>query len=919
MSFRSPRIVLVLVAVLALASSAPATGAEASTSDAVSTALAHLEANPSSVGATSADVRDVVVTSAYTSTHTGVTHVNVNQAHEGLEVFGGHATVNVAADGRVVFVGGGFERGLAVAAADAELDAAEAAAAAADALGLDEPERLRVLSLSLGSAQESVVSDGGISNEPIPARLGWQPTKDGLRLAWQLVIDDASEAHLWNATVDAGDGRLLGADDWTDHDNFEDLDSTLGATLARSTASAAAIEPPVSTNPVLDGSSYRVFELPFEGPNDGERTLVENPADGDASPYGWHDTNGADGPEFTTLRGNNLHAYLDQDANNQPDFGEPDGGLGLDFDFPVDFGEHSQAYREAVVTNLFFGCNVVHDLMWIYGFDEASGNFQANNYGRGGGEGDYVRCEAADGGGTNNANFSTPAADSGTPRMQMYLWPGNQLGSQNQVVVDGVGDFGAGWARFGPPAPSAGVSGAFFDAGTGCAAADYAGAPAGDWIAVVVGGNTGCQAIQKAHGADAAGANAIVMATGTSSTGIISAGSGNMAVASPAIPAVVVSTANGDAIRAALPASGTVRKHPSHPGIRDGDFDFAIIGHEYGHGVSNRLTGGPGVNCLSGDERMGEGWSDYIGLVIPLTPELDDPQEPRGLVPYVLFQPDRHGNGLRPRPYTRDMTTQPFTYDSIKSNAWLSGSLATPHGVGHGWNSILWDMTWDLIDKHGFHANLYEGWDNGGNTRSMQYVMDGLKLQGCAPSFVVGRDAIIAAQEILTDGEDRCTLWASFSRRGLGFSASDGGSTGRNDGTEAFDTHPDCRRGFQAPVHQPYGELNVADAGSAVPLRFRDAGLSGLDILMPTNSPFSRRVDCETLTVPSIGERITPREYPIDTAMPGGSALTRSATGVYTYPWKTQEDWAGTCRELVLTRLDGVQHRAFFQFVASES
>ena len=168
MPFRSPRAVLVLVAVLALASSALATGAGASTSDAVSTALAHLEASPSSVGATSADVRDLVVTSAYTSKHSGVTHVNVNQAHDGLEVFGAHATVNVAADGRVVFVGGGFERGLAVAASAVELGAADAVAAAADALGLDDPERLRVLSLSLGSAQESVVSNGGISDEPIP-------------------------------------------------------------------------------------------------------------------------------------------------------------------------------------------------------------------------------------------------------------------------------------------------------------------------------------------------------------------------------------------------------------------------------------------------------------------------------------------------------------------------------------------------------------------------------------------------------------------------------------------------------------------------------------------------------------------------------------------------------------------------------
>ena len=145
MPFRSPKAVLVLVAVLALASSAPATGAGASTSDAVSTALAHLEASPSSVGATGADVRDLVVTSAYTSKHSGVTHVNVNQAYDGLEVFGAHATVNVAADGRVVFVGGGFERGLAVAASAVELGAADAVAAAADAGGREDTARGRVV------------------------------------------------------------------------------------------------------------------------------------------------------------------------------------------------------------------------------------------------------------------------------------------------------------------------------------------------------------------------------------------------------------------------------------------------------------------------------------------------------------------------------------------------------------------------------------------------------------------------------------------------------------------------------------------------------------------------------------------------------------------------------------------------------
>jgi len=59
--------------------------------------------------------------------------------------------------------------------------------------------------------------------------------------------------------------------------------------------------------------------------------------------------------------------------------------------------------------------------MYIYGFNEASANFQDDNQGRGGVGNDHVNAEAQDGSGTNNANFSTPA-DGGSGRMQMYLW-----------------------------------------------------------------------------------------------------------------------------------------------------------------------------------------------------------------------------------------------------------------------------------------------------------------------------------------------------------------------------------------------------------------------------------------------------------------------------------------------------------------
>ena len=210
-----------------------------------------------------------------------------------------------------------------------------------------------------------MVSNGGISEGPIPARLGWQSTADGLRLAWQVTIDDSSDVHLWNATVDAETGELLAAEDWTNQDSLGDLAQTLARTNL--TAQAATVYP-VSPNPVVDGSSYRVFRLPDESPNDAPRQLVENPADGLASPFGWHDTNGIPGAEFTITRGNNNHAYLDQDDNEQEDFGgSPSGGPGLDFDFPVDFSQHSQAYREAVTTNLFYGCNMIHDVLYRYG------------------------------------------------------------------------------------------------------------------------------------------------------------------------------------------------------------------------------------------------------------------------------------------------------------------------------------------------------------------------------------------------------------------------------------------------------------------------------------------------------------------------------------------------------------------------
>ncbi len=766
--------------------------------DADEIAISYLQEEAAVYGLSGSDVADLAITSSYVSDHTGVTHVNVNQRYQGLGVFGAHATVNIAADGSVVFVGSDLMAGLgASVSGEAETEATEAIASAANALGLARPSNLRVLE---SDSEETLISNGGISDEPIPARLGWQRTGTGLRLAWQVVIDDTTASHLWNATVDAETGEVLAVEDWTVHDDLGDVAGTLGRS-GGAPAVGAALESDAAvsaaTESVADGSSYRAYNIPQESPNEGPRQLVVEPADALASPYGWHDTNGVDGPEYTITRGNNAHAYSDRDANNAVDPGsEPDGGPGLTFDFPADLNEHPQTYVEASLTNLFFWCNVTHDVLYRYGWTETSGNFQMNNYGRGGVGGDDVRCEGMDGSGQNNANFSTPAADGGQPRMQMFLWPGAQFGRPNAVTVgtgDGAPTYEAEYARFSPAPTTVGISGNLEVAndgvgatGDGCTAYTVtAGA-----IAVVDRTNT-CNYYVQTVNAQNAGASAVIVANNVASAPPVMAGSMSPAVT---IPVVMVTQADGNALKAALPSTGSVHRNRNRPPMRDADFRAITVLHEYGHGWSLRLTGGPGTNCLSGDEQMGEGWSDYLAINVLLDPALDDPQGVRGYGNYATFVDSRTGPGFRAAPYSRNMNINPFTYDMIRTGGWLNGtSLAVPHGIGSVWANVLWDMTWDLIDVHGFNPDTYADWSTGGNNLALQLVSDGLKMQGCGPGFVVGRAAIIAADNVLTGGENFCTLWRTFARRGLGVSAIQGG-TGRNDNTQAFDIPFECVR-----------------------------------------------------------------------------------------------------------------------------
>ena len=93
----------------------------------------------------------------------------------------------------------------------------------------------------------------------------------------------------------------------------------------------------------------------------------------------------------------------------------------------------------------------------------------------------------------------------------------------------------------------------------------------------------------------------------------------------------------------------------------DGDFDNGIIAHEYGHGISIRIAGGPSTSsCLSNAEQMGEGWSDWFGLMLTMEPG-DQGSDVRGIGTYSLGQATT-GGGIRPAPYSTDFGVNSYTY-----------------------------------------------------------------------------------------------------------------------------------------------------------------------------------------------------------------------------------------------------------------
>jgi alpha-tubulin suppressor-like RCC1 family protein len=345
------------------------------------------------------------VSRAYVTPHNGLQTVVWEQQVGGVAVFEGLLISHTTRQGELVSIASQFlpdpvKAAGQAAAAVPGIPAAQALALAARNVGDDlAAEKIRSAGQGTGSEQRQKFTAPGLKGEA-ETKLIWLPLdKQTLRLCWDVILMSRARGEMFRILVDGQTGEAL-------------LRRCLTSYLTDASYRVFTSDSP---SPLSPGYSTPVSTQPPLV----ERTLVTLAAlDTNASPAGWIGDGGNE-----TL-GNNVDSHTDINADNQPDLPRPQGSPSRVFDFPMDLTtQDPTAYSSAAAVQLFYLCNVYHDRLYQLGFTEAAGNFQSNNFARGGFDNDPVTADAQDGSGTDNANFSTPP-DGSSGRMQMYIFSG---------------------------------------------------------------------------------------------------------------------------------------------------------------------------------------------------------------------------------------------------------------------------------------------------------------------------------------------------------------------------------------------------------------------------------------------------------------------------------------------------------------
>jgi hypothetical protein len=573
----------------------------------------------------------------------------------------------------------------------------------------------------------------------------------------------------WSFVVSAQDGRILFENDLVRHDAF----------------------------------SYRVFassqtKLPMDAP-DGNDFIPHPTGHPDGTKLTWV------APELVALEnypfskndpwlpvgatstsvGNNVHAYADLVAPDGLSAGDVVASLTSPgtFDLPYDPTlppDTSNAQIQGSAAQLFYVTNFLHDWFYDAGFDEISGNPQHDNYGRGGRGNDPILAEAQDYSGRNNSDAQTPG-DGSPPRIQMYVFSGTSAASlvvSVPAALAGTKDVGiASWGQD-----------QFDLSGDVVVGDDGQGADARDGCEPITNNVTGkivlvhrglCSFVQKAQNVEAAKGIGVLIANVPASAQptvppILGGTASNVN-----IPALGLALADGQALEtAALAGTVTVEMKRALQTDLDGAHDTGIVTHEWGHVLSNRLIGDGSGLTTNQAGGLGEGWSDFVALLLTVRPDDDQPSKgPPWSGAFVAGGYAMSGQadlyfGVRRVPYSIDFAKDPLTFKHIQNGVPLptgvpiafgeDGSFNSEvHSTGEIWATMLWECYASLLQAHPF-ADAQD--------RMKRYLVASMKITPVDPTLLEARDAVLAAA-YAADPSDYKLFWAAFARRGAGVGA----------------------------------------------------------------------------------------------------------------------------------------------------
>lgn len=335
-----------------------------------------LAANARRLGLARRDLGSLTLVRDYTSRSNGVRHLTFRQTVDGMPVFDSAITVHLLADGTIARI-------------------------TSNAASIDG----RTSTPALTAARARAEAAGHVGNSvdaAAPASLTWLPVDGVLRLAWQVAVPALEGSDLYDILIDAQNGELL---------------------LRRNRALYAE-----GFGRVLQGPGTASLDprLPDPMPFGADGTLACPPPVN----YALRSLNSQFRDPATVLastgllEGNATRVF--RGSGGQGAEGTFDGSA-WQFDFPFNSAGSAETY-------LFFAMNFAHDFFYDLGFDEAAGNFQVDNFGRGGLGGDPLRARAR-AAGRNNANY-VHAPDGSSPTINMFLWDGAGCWAQD---IDGDG------------------------------------------------------------------------------------------------------------------------------------------------------------------------------------------------------------------------------------------------------------------------------------------------------------------------------------------------------------------------------------------------------------------------------------------------------------------------------------------------